>query len=143
VRCRLIAAAAVGLGLAGCVRSTVQAPPTTACVAPANAVIDAQLMFGLSIPGGGTVSPAQFDAFVAGDLTRQFPDGLTVLPGYGQWRTPEGRLVAEGARVVMVVAPDTADTAARLEAVRRAYRAQFRQRSVGLITVQSCASFEG
>jgi hypothetical protein len=102
--------------------------------------VQAELLFGLSMPGGGQVSPAQFDDFVATQLAPRFA-GLTVLPGYGSWRAPDGTLVAEGARMVIVAAPDTADTAAKLDAVRRAYKMRFNQRSVGLITVQSCAAF--
>ena len=140
MRYSAITAAVLAIGLTGCVRSAVQTPSGASCVAPASAMIDAQLLFGLSIPGGGVVSAAQFDEFVARELTPRFPAGLTILPGYGQWRTPEGKLVAEGARMVMVVAPDTSETAAQLDAARRVYRTQFHQRDVGLITVQSCAS---
>ncbi len=132
--------AAVLLALAGC---AVQPPPGgPACVTPAHASLTAELLFGLSIPGGGVVSPAQFDAFVAAEVTPRFPDGLTVLPGAGRWRAPDGTMVAEGARLVMIAAPDDVETAAKLADIRRAYRTQFHQQAVGLITVQSCASFE-
>jgi hypothetical protein len=103
--------------------------------------VDAELLFGLSEPGGGSVSPAAFDDFVATELTSRFPAGLTVLPGFGRWRAPDGTMVAEGSRMVVVVAPDTPETAAKLDAVRHAYWVRFHQQAVGLITVQSCASF--
>ncbi len=117
------------------------APPAPRCRTPANAALNAELLFGLSIPGGGAVSEVEFDDFVRTELSTRFPAGLTVLPGAGRWRAPDGTMVAEGARVVIVIAPDTAETAARLDAARRAYRERFHQRAVGLITVQSCAAF--
>jgi hypothetical protein len=126
------AAAGLLLGLlAGCVTAP-SAPP---CRLSGASAVSVELLFGLSIPGGGTVSPDQFDAFLATEVAPRFP-GFTVLPAAGYW---QGR--PEGARVVMVAAPDDADTARKLDAVRAAYRTRFSQRSVGLITAQSCAAF--
>ena len=101
----------------------------------------AELLFGLGIAGNPAVTPAAFDAFVAADIAPRFPDGMTVLPASGAWRAPDGQRVSEGSRMVVIVAPDDASTAERLHAIRAAYRARFAQKSVGLITIQSCASF--
>ena len=48
-----------------------------------------ELLFGRSMPGGQVSEPA-FQDFLAGVVTPRFPDGLTVLDGYGQWRTSTG-----------------------------------------------------
>ena len=131
--------ALLALGLAGCA-STPHGPPPQ-CLPPANAQIQAELLFGLSMPAGGLITPSQFDVFVAAEIVPRFPDGLTVLPGAGRWRAPDGRMVVEGAKMVMVIAPDTQATAASLREIRQAYRTRFAQRSVGLITIGSCAAF--
>jgi hypothetical protein len=106
------------------------------CRPSASAGIEAELLFGLSIAGGGTVSAAAFGRFVADEIAPRFPAGFTVLAGEGGWRGS-----SEGARLVVIAAPDVAATYDALNAVRAAYRARFRQQSVGLITVRSCADF--
>jgi hypothetical protein len=88
------------------------------------------------------VSDAAWAAFLAGVVTPRFPAGLTVLDGSGQWRQPgSGRIVAERATVVRIVTDSGPDTSRRLEEIRAAYRSRFAQDSVGLVTVEGCASF--
>ena len=139
VRSNPLYPALLALGLAGCA-STPHGPPPP-CVPPANAQIQAELLFGLSMPTGALITPSQFDAFVAAEIVPRFPAGLTVLPGAGRWRAANGQMVVEGAKMLMVIAPDTQATAASLREIRQAYRTQFQQQSVGLITIGSCAAF--
>ena len=111
------------------------------CARPAcTAATRAELLFGLSTPAG-PVSAAAFDAFLDRSVTPRFPAGLTVLDGAGRWRAPDGRLTQETSKLVLIVAPDGADTRARLDAVRAEYRTQFRQQSVGLVLTRGCADF--
>ena len=88
------------------------------------------------------ISDAAWAEFLATIVTPRFPDGLTVLDGYGQWRNPStGEIGHEASTLVEIVTSDTTETAARLEQIRDAYKTRFGQQSVGLVTTASCAAF--
>jgi hypothetical protein len=131
--------AAALTGLAGCVSTTVvKAPP---CPSGQEAQRTAQLFFGRNIGDKQGVSEADFQKFVDQEITPKFPDGLTVMDGGGQWRGEENKLIREAAKVVLIVLPKRGDAAARIEAVRNAYKIRFHQDAVLLITQSSCVSF--
>jgi hypothetical protein len=131
--------AAALTGLAGCVSTTVvKAPP---CPSGQEAQRTAQLFFGRNIGDKQGVSEADFQKFVDQEITPKFPDGLTVIDGGGQWRGEENKLIREAAKVVLIVLPKRGDAAARIEAVRNAYKTRFHQDAVLLITQSSCVSF--
>jgi hypothetical protein len=80
--------------------------------------------------------------FAADTITPNFPDGFTVLDGYGQWRNPEtGRIAHDPTKILLVAAKRSPDLAGHLSAVIDAYKMQFHQQSVGIITRDSCAGF--
>ncbi|AXK65735.1 hypothetical protein CN645_12480 [Burkholderia sp. IDO3] len=142
---QIIGAAAIAL-LAGCA-----APPSPvantvaplACTQPdAHRMLQADLLFGRDIAGRGPVTDEERTAFLADVVTPRFPDGFTVWDTRGQWRDrATGRTIRETGFVVRIVADDTADTRARLQAIRHAYVERFRQQSVGITIVPACASF--
>jgi hypothetical protein len=100
-----------------------------------------ELYFGLSRPGG-TVSDAEFRAFVDSQVTPRFPDGLTVLAGSGQWRDARGVLHVEGSKLLIVmVAANEAQVDAKIEAIRDEYRRRFEQQSVLRADGSACVSF--
>lgn len=127
----------VAASLTAC--ATVEPPP--ACPDGQQRLRTAQLFFGRNIDGAPGVSDAAFSKFVDEELTPRFPDGLTILDGGGQWRGPENKLIRESAKIVLIVLPNRRDPARRIEAVRNAYKAQFKQDSVLLITQAACVSF--
>ena len=89
-----------------------------------------ELVFG---SGHESLTPASEDdwaAFVATEITPRFPDGLTVLTGYGQWRDSAGVLVKETSRLLLIWYPPAADADTRIEAIRAAYKARFGQDGV-------------
>lgn len=105
-------------------------------------MLQADLLFGRDIAGRGPVTETERAAFLAEVVTPRFPDGFTVWDTRGQWRDrATGRIIGEASFVVRIVADDTADTHARLVAIRHAYRERFRQDSVGITLVPACASF--
>jgi len=123
--------------LAGCAIK----PPPEACAIGTRSLI-ADLFFGRSLRGGGTVSDADWQDFLAREVTPRFPDGLTVLNGRGQWRSPgTDRVTSEPSTVVIIIAQLDANTLQRLDAIRDAYRRRFQQDSVGLVTHPVCAAF--
>ena len=101
----------------------------------------AQLYFGRTMHGQ-PIDDAAWRDFLAASVTPRFPDGLTVLDGYGQWRSrATGAIGREVSTVVMIATDAGAETAARLAAIRAEYRARFMQDSVGLVTGAACSSF--
>lgn len=75
-------------------------------------------------------------------ITPQFPDGFTVLDGDGQWLDQaSGRLVHEKSKILLVAADPDSDLKTRIGSVVAAYRAQFNQRSVGVLTSEACGAF--
>lgn len=77
------------------------------CPAGQSPATVAELLFGRSMPGGGRVSAAQWDAFLADTITPAFPDGLTVQDALGQWRdSTSGQPLREDAKRLLVVLPE-------------------------------------
>ncbi|HEY1503686.1 MAG TPA: DUF3574 domain-containing protein [Stellaceae bacterium] len=102
----------------------------------------AQIFFGRDIAGRGPLTDAEWDAFAARAITPQFPDGFTVMDGTGQWYDQaSGKLIHEPSKILLVVADPESDLRTRIGSVINAYRAQFKQRSVGVITSEACAAF--
>ena len=102
----------------------------------------AELFFGRNVKGRRPVSDAEWAKFAADTITRNFPDGFTVFDGYGQWRNPAtGRIGKDPTKILLVAAKRSPDLADRLTAVSDAYKTQFHQQSVGIITRDSCAAF--
>jgi hypothetical protein len=106
-----------------------------ACTAPQKSMLDIEVLLGRK------GSDARWSQFLAREVTPRFPDGLTVYDTNGQWRDPATNVIArEKSRVLRIIVP--ADTARdKIAAVADAYKKQFRQRSVGIITREVCASF--
>ncbi|WP_245253071.1 DUF3574 domain-containing protein [Methylobacterium sp. PvR107] len=107
----------------------------------ARPTLSAQLLFGLSRPDGGRVSNRAFDRFLAERITPRFADGLTVFAGRGQWHGPDGRVVHEAARIVLIVTEATPAAVAALREIQEDYRRRFLQGAVGLVLQRSCAQF--
>jgi Protein of unknown function (DUF3574) len=101
-----------------------------------------QLLFGHSIPGGGTVSESEWQDFLATSVTPRFPDGLTVLDGHGQWFEQKShQVITEVSTVVEIVTPPAEEAYKKLQAIRTEYMKRFHQEAVGLVVSNGCASF--
>ena len=89
-----------------------------------------------------SVSDAEWNDFVARSITPQFPDGFTVMDGDGQWYDQaSGKLVREPSKILLLAADPDSDLKTRIGSVISAYRTQFKQRSVGVITSEACGAF--
>ena len=92
--------------------------------------------------GRGKAGDARWRQFLAREVTPRFPDGLTVYETYGQWRDPRrNMIVRERSRVLRIIVAADAPTQDRISAVAEAYKKQFRQKSVGIVTRPACVSF--
>jgi hypothetical protein len=101
-----------------------------------------ELVFGLKKADGSVVSSKEWSAFLAEVMTPRFPDGLTVLEGYGQYRTASGQLVSEPSNTVMILRPPGGGAGdAAIEAIRAEYCKRFGQESVLKITTPAAVSF--
>lgn len=143
-RARGCALAGVAVALAGCATTATTTEPrrmVVQCPAGHEARTTARLFFGRNIGDAPGVSDADFGKFLDDEVTSRFPDGLTVIDGGGQWRGPDDGLIRESSKVVFLVLPKSDAGAPRLNAVREAYKARFRQDSVLLITQPACVSF--
>ncbi|WP_206859979.1 DUF3574 domain-containing protein [Lysobacter changpingensis] len=73
--------------------------------------------------GTGVIDEARWRAFLDAEVTPRFPDGLTVLDGYGQWRFQQGgRLVRQRAKVLVVLHADSVRPHEDIEAIRLAWK---------------------
>jgi hypothetical protein len=113
------------------------------CLLPTQtAMTEAELMFGRDIPGGGTVSDADWKTFVDEVLAEAFPDGFTVSDAEGTWRDAKtGAAVREKSKLVFVDGRADAALAGKLQRVTDVYRKRFRQDAVGIVTREVCAAF--
>jgi Protein of unknown function (DUF3574) len=114
-----------------------------ACLLPAEQrMLVAELFFARRIKGRGPLTDAEWTEFAVHTITPNFPDGFTVFDGEGQWRNPRtGQIAHDPTKILLIGAPRTPDLARRLSAVIDAYKSEFHQQSVGLITRDSCAAF--
>jgi Protein of unknown function (DUF3574) len=98
------------------------------------------LYFGLTHPKG-TVSEAEWQAFLRDEVTPRFPDGLTVVEADGQWRQPDGSIGRERTKVLLIVHDEKPATREALAALVIRYKQLFAQESVLWETAPVCAAF--
>jgi hypothetical protein len=91
-----------------------------------------ELYFGTNVPGGGRVSDEDWNKFLESFVTPRFPDGFTVLEGYGQYKDSAGEIVREESRVLVLFYPKKtcAEVNTKIEEIRAEYKKQFNQESV-------------
>jgi hypothetical protein len=107
-----------------------------------HAMIEAQLFFGRDVDGRGPVTKEEWSDFISGVITKDFPDGFTVTDGEGAWLDPKSKAtIYEDSKIVLIVLKQTPGMAKKLTHVMDAYKSQFHQHSVGIVTRQVCAAF--
>jgi hypothetical protein len=116
-----------------------QAP---ACNAPAQPMVQVEMMFGRDIGGRLGVSETTWSRFLAQEVTTRFPDGLSVIDAAGQWQDKtRSRVIREPSKLVTIVTADDAAARDKIDAIAQAYKKKFRQQSVGIVTRTVCAAF--
>jgi len=138
---RVFAFALFALGLTGCVTPVPQASAPASC-AKGDAMVETQLFFGMSKPKGGTVSAAQWDAFVKRDVTPRFPEGFSVIDGAGFWLDGQTkRTISEKSKVIVRMHAGNAEADQVISAIIDGYKAQFEQEAVLRVDRPVCATF--
>jgi hypothetical protein len=90
-----------------------------------------ELYFGTSKPDGKNVTTLEFREFLDREVSSRFPDGLTLLTGYGQYRSETGYIAKESSMVLILLYPDDMTNAnENIEAIRNEYEKAFNQESV-------------
>jgi hypothetical protein len=127
---RGVLAAIALLALAG------SASAQTTCTAPLKPMLDVELLL------GRTGSDAKWRRFLAREVTPRFPDGLTAYDTTGQWRDPATQKISrERSRVLRLIVPLDPPAKDKIDAVAKAYKTQFAQKSVGIVARQACVAF--
>ncbi len=139
--------------MAGCTRQPAPAtPPAVAATLAGDPAhpghtagwVDTKLYFGLGPadePGKGISEPA-WRAFLDKEVTPRFPDGLSVIDVYGQWKG-KGETVPERIRTKLLVIdyPDIQENRDKIEAIRAAWKRLTGDQSVMRVTEPADVSF--
>ncbi len=105
-------------------------------------MVETQLFFGLSKPGGGAVDAKQWTQFVADEIAPRFPEGFSVIDGAGFWRDgATQRTISENSKVVVRLHPSGALADAAIDDIIAAYRTRFEQEAVLRVDRAVCATF--
>ena len=111
------------------------------CPAGTDRYTEYRLFFRRDQGDAEVVTDAAWHAFLAGEITPRFPDGLTVLDAAGQWRTASGAVVRERSKLVLILAEPGAAGMHRTDEIAEAYKRTFGQESVLRVVTSACASF--
>ena len=88
------------------------------------------------------VTDEQFKAFLDSEITPRFPEGLTVLTGYGQFLNSTGVIQQERSFVLILLYPPLSrDSNRKIEEIRALYKATFNQESVLRADTNNVVSF--
>src|SRR5689334_7262619 len=89
----------------------------------------------------GNISGSQWKSFVKREVTTRFPQGHTVMEAGGQWRRPDGAIVRERSKVLLLVHEDSEAVRDQIRSIVERYKQMFEQESVLWETARVCAAF--
>ena len=127
----------LGLAPAAVAAETIKRP-----TAASEVWVRTELYFGTNKSNNQQVTEAEFTSFVDAQVTSRFPDGLTLLTGYGQFRTSAGILVREKSYLlILFYPPQLQDANKKIHEIRESYKSAFSQESVLRVDGYSFVSF--
>lgn len=133
------------LTLVACARAPASAgspAPAAVCAAGDTALVHEAIYFGRNRPDGGTVSDAEWRAFLDEVVTPKFPDGFTVIAATGQWKGQSGAVEREPSAILALLHTGSEADRAAVAAVAAEYKRRFRQEAVLRERTPACARFE-
>jgi hypothetical protein len=94
--------------------------------------IRTELFFGQNKADGAEITEEEFADFLNVTITVEFPDGLTVLSGCGQFRDETGKIIQEKTKILILLYPFNTRiiSSLKIERIRTAYKERFTQQSV-------------
>jgi hypothetical protein len=107
-----------------------QTPAAPAARSKQETLTKDELYFGMSKPGGGMISEAQWEQFLNSEITPRFQDGLTVLDGYGQYLNSRGILAREKTKLVILIYSPSPEKNQAINEIIDSYKQKFQQESV-------------
>lgn len=119
--------------------SSVAATPAAEACQIGDKQVQTTLYFGLNRPAGPAISDAEWKAFLDGDVTPRFKEGLTVFDAKGQWLGNDGVVARENSKALMLI--HGPDRERDIEALRTTYKSRFAQESVMRIDAPVCVAF--
>jgi Protein of unknown function (DUF3574) len=100
-----------------------------------------ELYFGLSKPGGKTISELEWQLFLNRVITPRFKEGLTVDDAYGQYLNSSGELSKEKTKLVILIHGNSHRENQMIEEAIAIYKRMFHQESVLRVTNNVKVSF--
>jgi hypothetical protein len=103
-----------------------------------------ELYFGIGTFGAPDdgIAEMRWLGFLDRDVTPRFPDGLTVVDAYGQWRgRPSEQPSRLRSKILIILCEDTRANRDSIDAIRTAFKAETHDRSVLLATQRVDVSF--
>lgn len=100
-----------------------------------------ELYFGLTKPGGETISESEWQEFVKAVITPRFREGLTVLDGSGQFLNSSGILIRENSKIVILIYESSPEKNQAIHEIIETYKRTFLQESVLRATSEVKVSF--
>jgi hypothetical protein len=112
----------------------------TQCSAGQHRNISETLYFGTG-KAEGQVSQAEWQAFVDVVITPRFPQGLSIWPAYGQWRSATGTIIQEDSYVLNVIHEGEPASEVAITEIMNIYKQEFQQEAVLRVESTVCVSF--
>jgi len=118
-----------------------QIPETSTTNTRQKLLIKDELYFGLTKPGGDTISESEWQQFLNTAITPRFQEGLTVLDSYGQYLNRNGILVKEKSKIVILIYENSPEKNQAIAEIIDIYKRTFQQESVLRVTTEAKVSF--
>jgi hypothetical protein len=129
-----------GLACAPMPSGTVQ--PAFRCEAGDTTLVRDVVYFGRNRPTGGSVSDAQWQAFLDEVVTPRFPAGLTIVEATGQWQGKSGTVERERAEVLTLFHAGDAAARQAVAEIAAEYKRRFQQDAVLRERATACTRLE-
>ncbi|MEP6515942.1 DUF3574 domain-containing protein [Microcoleus vaginatus] len=99
------------------------------------------LYFGLTKPGGETISESEWQELVKAVITPRFREGLTVLDGAGQFLNCSEIMIRENSKIVILIYESSPAKNQAIHEIIETYKRTFLQESVLRATSEVKVSF--
>ena len=129
--------------LAGCASGAMRGQEAPAHPSLASQWVRSELYFGVGEAGRvSATEEKRWRDFLDAEVTPRFPDGLTVVDGYGQWRSSgDARIERLASKVLLILHEDTPQCRADIEAIRAAWKRVSGDESVLWVEQRANVSF--
>lgn len=108
----------------------------------AQRMIETNLYFGQSKPGGGTITETEWTQFKEDHISKVFKEGSTIVNVTGNWYDPQNRkLITEPTYKIIYLYKRNKRLSIQIDSLRYWYKSQFQQQSVLRIDKKVKASF--